>query len=656
MNKLKYFIFIFIMFLSFDVFASTTNVSNKVKYSTSSGGGTYNADEIYLGGYNGIFSINTRYNGRVSMISFYLSTSDYNFSTNRTYTIILNMATSDWRNNFMGPQVINAQSNGSLGSALSVSNFRFVSQKQIKFNFKIGSTLYPYLFFRVYSTDYASSNNTAITGVNNWNLSSIYIDNNVSATPTPAPVPTPTPAPNNQQIIDNATQNTNDIIDNATQNTTDIIDNNNSNTQSIIDNQKDLLNNCSRNIIPNYSESLSGRTFNYPLSLESGKSYTISSNAGIAACVHNGNFSCVYEYVFNDYGGGSYSSHYTFTANSNTLYLSLSNGYGYGNYNITYSETMINLGTSVEPFVLYGTEKCINKIDQTNESIINSTNSINTTNTNNTNRIIDSQRQNIINQINQERNQKGNFCSNFIQFNFIGGYHIRYNGQLDEDINYLYTDFVPFPNSSTQYTIMEASDSNIDEYICFYDSNKQLIGTECQYLKNRTGNVPEGTSYFRLSTSNYSTLGVFYGGACENRLDIINGTMKDETQPDIDLDLDLNSNSPVSDLLTMPLTILNKVFDITDDTCVPYELPFDFSGGNNTITFPCIDLEDYLGHDVYTILDTILCFYMCYQIGLMCVSIYEGITSLRDGFYGLYEPKHHDTSTRTGRGEMEGKY
>ena len=257
MKFFKYFpLFMFTLLLNFNVYATNTNVSNKVKYSTDSSKGTYKGDEIYLGGYNGRFSIGTRYNGRLAMVSFYLSTSDYDFLTNHTYTITLNMATEDWRNNFMGPQVIEANSSGTLSTSLSTSNFRFVSYKQIKFNFKTDGGLPSYIFFRLYSTDYANPNggSTAITGINNWNLSSIYINDNISSgSSSGGSSATPTPTPNtNQAIIDNQNQNNQDLIDNQNQNTTDIIENNNQNTQNIIDNQNELLGNKCPNLFGDY--------------------------------------------------------------------------------------------------------------------------------------------------------------------------------------------------------------------------------------------------------------------------------------------------------------------------------------------------------------------------------------------------------------------
>ena len=249
MKKIYFLLLFLILFLCPNVYAATYNVSSKVEAIPNFGGGTYGgyAKGIALPTY---YNINTRYNGQLAMIDFFLDSDDWDWNYNKTYTITINMATEDWRNNFMGPQVFSAQTNGNTtGSNLYVTNtFRFISYKQIKFNFKLGSTLGPYIKFRLYSTN---TNTTNITGISNWNLSSITISD-VSSTPTPTPVnPTPTPSSaSNQDIINNNNTNTETIIENNTQNTTDIINNNNSNTETIINNQntntnKEINSSCS---------------------------------------------------------------------------------------------------------------------------------------------------------------------------------------------------------------------------------------------------------------------------------------------------------------------------------------------------------------------------------------------------------------------------
>ena len=181
MNKLKYFIFFFIIFLSFNVFATETNVTNKIRTSPTGNTGKYYGLEIYNSGSNNIYNVNTRYNGQLSQIVFYLNDSDFSFTTGTTYTITLNMATEDWRNHFMGPQVFRTNSDGSIPSSATnwynSGTFQFISKKKIKFNFTPTGTLGPSTKFTLYSTSVSS---TAFTGVSNWNLSSIIISDNIS--------------------------------------------------------------------------------------------------------------------------------------------------------------------------------------------------------------------------------------------------------------------------------------------------------------------------------------------------------------------------------------------------------------------------------------------------------------------------------------------
>lgn len=250
------------LFLSIDVKAAEVNVTNKIKSMSGFIGGTYGADDIN-DGYNSIygnFNVNTRYYGRLGYLQFYLSADDYSFAKDHTYTITLNMATNDWRNNFMGPQVLKCNSDGSLQTtnySLSVSNFRFVSRKQIKFNFKTNGTLSPYYKFVLYSNNYASQGGTAITGDSNWNLSSIFINDNVSSSSSSSSGGSSSSS--NQEIIDGVGQSVLNgaltIFENANNNTTDTILNNNNNTQDIINNQNNNTNTIT-NIIDNVNQQL----------------------------------------------------------------------------------------------------------------------------------------------------------------------------------------------------------------------------------------------------------------------------------------------------------------------------------------------------------------------------------------------------------------
>ena len=257
MKYLKYILFTMVIFLNLNVFAAE-NVTSKVEALPGFGGGTYTAWIPNNPAVFQYYNFGTRYNGKISAVKFYLSSNDWNWNYNKTYTITMTMATDDWRNNFLNIQVYNAQSNGNATSNMSncyVQNtFKYVSYRTIKFNFKLKSTMSPYLYFYITS---GNINTSAFTGVSNWNLSSISISAVSNSTPTPNPVtptpapPTPTPQPNNQDIINNQTQNTQDIINNNNTNTNSIINNNTQNTEDIINNQtenaSDIIENANSN-------------------------------------------------------------------------------------------------------------------------------------------------------------------------------------------------------------------------------------------------------------------------------------------------------------------------------------------------------------------------------------------------------------------------
>ena len=90
------------------------------------------------------------------------------------------------------------------------------------------------------------------------------------------------------------------------------------------------------------------------------------------------------------------------------------------------------------------------------------------------------------------------------------------------------------------------------------------------------------------------------------KLDDVNNNLTDETAPGLDLsDLEVSSNTPISDLITMPLTILNSLSQALDGTCSNYTIPFLF---NSSVTFPCFTISDYLGSTVTNYIDLFICF------------------------------------------------
>lgn len=149
-----------------------------------------------------------------------------------------------------------------------------------------------------------------------------------------------------------------------------------------------------------------------------------------------------------------------------------------------------------------------------------------------------------------------------------------------------------------------------------------------------------------------------------NNLNIINNTLQqtadlleknnedmkdallDETLPQLDdkfSDIDISSNSAISDLVVMPITIIRAVYNNIGGECQPYVLPFGLTGGNETLTLPCIKPERYLGTTLWNGIDMMICLFLIYEMAMLFISSFESITGLEDTFMSLYEPKHSDT-------------
>lgn len=129
----------------------------------------------------------------------------------------------------------------------------------------------------------------------------------------------------------------------------------------------------------------------------------------------------------------------------------------------------------------------------------------------------------------------------------------------------------------------------------------------------------------------------------------------DESPSDSDIESifeneDDSSSSPVSDLITMPITLLEKLNNGFSGSCGSYNLGSLY--GHNII-LPCIDMVGLLGSELWTLIDMLFSLFLVYNIGLMVISIYESITSLEDGFRSLYTPKHaeHEYEPKHGGGD-----
>ena len=84
----------------------------------------------------------------------------------------------------------------------------------------------------------------------------------------------------------------------------------------------------------------------------------------------------------------------------------------------------------------------------------------------------------------------------------------------------------------------------------------------------------------------------------------------------IGLNLD---DTPISDLLLMPLNLIQAYYDGMSDTCSNFNLGSLFG---TELFMPCIDLESILGSNLWTLIDTIISIFLFYNIAMLYVFLF----------------------------------
>lgn len=92
------------------------------------------------------------------------------------------------------------------------------------------------------------------------------------------------------------------------------------------------------------------------------------------------------------------------------------------------------------------------------------------------------------------------------------------------------------------------------------------------------------------------------------------------------------TDSPITDLVSMPITLLNNLYNGFNSSCTSFNLG-TFYGSN--LTLPCINLSNRLGA-LWSIIDILLSIFLAYNIGLMCIRIYNNLTTLKDDSNSVY--------------------
>lgn len=292
-------------------------------------------------------------------------------------------------------------------------------------------------------------------------------------------------------------------------------------------------------------------------------------------------------------------------------------------------------------------------INQIQSDINSSANDIIDNQQQNTEDIINNQNENTDKQIESQKVCKSvHYSYNKDSSNLTTGKYLNSSGsEISASNNFI----TPYLKVSEGTVILLQSFAYMNSTaFCFYKKDKSLIS--CDTWQQRTSistTAPADTYYIRSTFGGNVSItidGTFCSDgnqAISDDLNSLNDNITNDDSPDIDLNLNEISDTPISDLLTMPLTILNSLVTNLSDSCSNYTIPFFF---NTSVTFPCFTLSDYLGSNVTNYIDLFICLYMCYNIAMLCVSVFDDITSLNDIFNSLYTPKHAYTGYKPKHG------
>ena len=129
-----------------------------------------------------------------------------------------------------------------------------------------------------------------------------------------------------------------------------------------------------------------------------------------------------------------------------------------------------------------------------------------------------------------------------------------------------------------------------------------------------------------------------------NNIDDLNSDIMSESDADysplIDIQNLMPTNTPITNLIGMPITLLSAYFDNLNGTCQPWTINTGSLLGSHTWTLPCINLARRLGADVWSwngyslwqLIDIMGVIFMIYNIALLMINAYNDLASLDDTY------------------------
>lgn len=279
-------------------------------------------------------------------------------------------------------------------------------------------------------------------------------------------------------------------------------------------------------------------------------------------------------------------------------------------------------------------------------------------------------------QIQNAISNQNNYCQIYNYENEpveINNNFLNTNGSLIENSNWNVSEYIKI-NKNYTYKLSYTSNPGVASY-CIYNNDKVKI--LCQTLPNNTeiSIKPTIDGYIRYSIiiSSINKV-IFKGNNCEDRteaeidaIDNMNITISTKLQEAFDMeeenaeeqkgllqsiisgigglfnilsddDIDdpenslnglnnsLISDTPISSLLLLPVSIYQKVVNNINGTCSPINLGQLF---NHDLIMTCIHIDDIIGSTLYSVIDVIISGFFILSIRKKVIEIFNNLTSLK---------------------------
>lgn len=176
--------------------------------------------------------------------------------------------------------------------------------------------------------------------------------------------------------------------------------------------------------------------------------------------------------------------------------------------------------------------------------------------------------------------------------------------------------------SSYSYTPTSFNLSNYNLSIV-YSENTSVTGDD---LNNATNNIINNQNQNQNQTNDRLD-------KVDDSLNDINDSLTDSSVDSPESDFDdfndkLASNGVITQLIGLPVTLFSSVLNSVDGTCNSYNLGSLFG---TDLILPCIDISDYLGSNLWTIIDILVSGLFVYVISRKMIKVFYNFSSMKDG-------------------------